>query len=299
MRRYAFITLDVFTERRFGGNPLAVLPDAVGLTDDEMQAITREFDFSETVFLLPPDDARHTRRARIFTPAREIPFAGHPTIGAAVALAQEGAVELAGGRGELVLEEGVGPVRVTLAESGRSLRAELTAAVAPERLSGAASAEALARMASLSPSDFADGTAPEVWSCGFPYAIVELRDRDALGRARLDPVAWRDLVAASPANAVLYFARDAAEPGHDLRARMFAPGFSVPEDPATGSAAVALAGRLGRGLADGEHRWTVEQGYEMGRPSQLYVTARVRDGATVEARVAGHAVRFATGHLHL
>jgi len=299
MRRYAFITLDVFTRERFGGNPLAVLPDATGLTDDEMQAVTREFDYSETVFLLPPDDARHTRRARIFTPAREIPFAGHPTIGAAIALAQEGAVRLSDGRGELVLEEGVGPVRVTFEEIGDSLRAELTAAVAPEPLPGAAPVEALARMASLAPDDFAPGQEPEIWSCGFPFTIVEVRDRTVLARASLDEGAWRDEVAASAATAVLYFAREAETPGHDLRGRMFAPGFSVPEDPATGSAAAALAGRLGRGLPDGEHRWALEQGYEMGRPSQLYITAQVAGGAAAEARVAGHAVRFATGHLHL
>jgi len=301
MRRYAFITLDVFTRERFGGNPLAVLPDATDLTPDQMQAITREFDYSETVFLFPADDPRHLRRARIFTPAREIPFAGHPTIGgAAIALAQEGAVDLGGGRAEIVLEEGVGPVRVALdAAAEAPLRAELTAAVAPERQSGAAPREALARMASLDPGDLAADREPEVWSCGFPFTFVEVRDRAALAKARLDTAAWRAGVADGPAAAVLFFARGAESPGHDLRARMFAPGLSVPEDPATGSAAAAFAGLLGRGLPDGEHRWAVEQGYEMGRPSQLYVTAVVRDGETVEARVAGHAVRFATGHLHL
>lgn len=300
MKRYAFITLDVFTRARFGGNPLAVLPDATGLTADEMQAITREFDYSETVFLLPADDPRHLRRARIFTPACEIPFAGHPTLGAAIALAQEGAIDFAGGRAEIVLEEGVGPVRVTLtAIEGEPLRAELTAAVAPERLSGAAPPAALARMASLAPGDLVAERPPEIWSCGFPYTVVEVRDREILARARLDEAAWRAGVADGPATAVLFFAREAESAAHDLRARMFAPAYAVPEDPATGSAAVALAGRLGRGLPDGEYRWGIEQGYEMGRPSQLYVTASVRDGATVEARVAGHAVRFATGHLHL
>ena len=300
MRRFAYFTLDVFTRSRFGGNPLAVIPDALGLSSEEMQAITREFDYSESVFLLPPDDPRHTRRVRIFTPARESPFAGHPTIGAAIALAQEGIADLAGGPSAVVLEEGVGPVRVALEVSlDGFVRAELTAAQAPRPMAGAASAAALAGMASLTPGDLAAGREPEIWTCGLPFNFVEVRDRGALARARLDETAWRSGVEGSAAEAAFFFARAAEEPGHDLRARMFAPSFGVPEDPATGSAAAALAGLLGRGLPDGEHRWIVEQGYEMGRPSQLEITAVVRDRATVEARVAGHAVRFATGFLHL
>ncbi len=152
-------------------------------------------------------------------------------------------------------------------------------------------------MAALSAADLAPGRQPEIWSSGFPFTFVEVRERASLARASLDARAWREGVAGSAAEAVFFWAREAEEPGHDLRARMFAPSFAVPEDPATGSAAAAFAGLLGRGLADGEHHWVVEQGYEMGRPSQLEVTAVVRAGLTVEARVAGHAVRFATGRL--
>ncbi len=300
MRRYAYLTFDVFTRVRFGGNPLAVVLDAQGLSSEEMQTLAREFNYSETVFLLPPQDPRHLRRARIFTPGQELPFAGHPTVGAALALAEEGEIDLAGGRATVVLEEGVGPVPVAVDRTAEGeLRAELTAAQPPRRLDGAAPAAALARMASLSLEDLAPGAEPEIWSCGTPFTFLEVRDRAALARARLDTGAWRAEVAGGASDALFLFAREAEAPGYDLRARMFAPGFGVPEDPATGSAAAAITGPWGRGRADGEHRFAIEQGYEMGRPCQLHATAIVRGGATVEARVAGHAVRFATGHLRV
>jgi trans-2,3-dihydro-3-hydroxyanthranilate isomerase len=296
--RYRFATADVFTDRRFGGNPLAVLLDARGLSDEQMAAVTREFNLSETVFVLPPDDPRHTRKLRIFTPARELPFAGHPTVGTAYLLAALGEIPLAGEETAIVFEEGVGPVAVRLlAPGGVPAFAELTAARPPELSPSPAGGAALAAALSLAPEDLGGWAEPQVVSCGTPFLYLPLRDRAALARARVRIDRWEAL--ASPVSEIYLVTRDPELAGSHLRARMLAPEMGI-EDPATGAAVTALGGYLGvRESADGTYRWLVEQGFEMGRPSLLHLTVERRGGEITEIRVGGAAVAVSEGTIEV
>jgi trans-2,3-dihydro-3-hydroxyanthranilate isomerase len=298
--RYDYHTLDVFTDRVFGGNPLAVFPAAEGLDDATMQRIARELNLSETVFVLPPAAPGLTRSIRIFTPAAELPFAGHPTLGTAVVVAEEVGGP-ADGDVQIVLGERVGPVpvRVTF-RGGRATDAELTAAVVPQPVGTPPSRAELAALLSLDEGDvLAAPLAPAAWSAGEPFLVVPVRDRAAVARARLDGGRWEALLAGGPARHVFVLAADAEGAGHTHRARMFAPALGIAEDPATGGAAAALGGYLAAHLpagASGTLRWTVEQGYEMGRPSVLRVEAdRGADGALTAVRVGGGAVRVGGG----
>jgi trans-2,3-dihydro-3-hydroxyanthranilate isomerase len=245
--RYRFVTADVFTDRVFGGNPLAVLPDATGVADADMQRIAREFNLSETVFVLPPEHAGNTRRLRIFTPVRELPFAGHPTVGTALIMAWLGEIDLRGEATGIVLEEGAGPVPVTIgASGGRADFAQLAAPRLPEIRPAPDTAEVAALLSLDTPDLRLDAGLPEACSCGLPFLIVELRDAAALDRARLDRAVWHPLLADAWAKEIYLFTRDAAAAGADFRARAFAPAAGVEEDPATGSAAAALGGWLAR-----------------------------------------------------
>ncbi len=336
--RHRFLTADVFTDTPFGGNQLAVFPDARGVPEARMQDVAREFNFSETVFVLPPDSPDHTRRLRIFTPGEELPFAGHPTIGAAHVLAATGEVPLDGDLTRIVFEEGVGPVRVSIrARGGVPVFAQLTAAKLPEFGPPPPAAADLARVVSLSAADvvdgFVDGSAPEASSvprgvpasaesrsgvltastgsrsdidvpaavsCGVPFLFVPLRDRAALGRARLDLSAWAEVLEPFWASMVFLFCREPERPGSDLRARMFAPGQGIPEDPATGSAAAGLGLVLvaaGHAAADGETRFLIDQGVDMGRPSALSGRVEASRGAAVRSHVAGQVVPVSSGHI--
>ncbi len=303
--RYRFLTADVFTDRVFSGNPLAVLPDARGLSTGQMQRIAVEFNLSETAFVLPPEEAANTRRLRIFTPGAELPFAGHPTIGSAVVLASIGDVPLTGEATRITFEVGAGPVPVTIyARDGRVRSAQLTAAMPPERMAVDLPAAAdIARAVSLEADDLLqDSFAPEAWTAGVPFLFVALRDRDALGRARVEPSAWDAVAARTGIGEVYLFTMDVVPgAGADVRARMFAPGLGVAEDPATGGAAAAFAGYLGvrARLRDGPARWVVHQGVEMGRPSRLEVEADKVAGAVVAARVGGAAVLVSEGTLEV
>lgn len=303
VRRYRFVTVDVFTDRRFAGNPLAVVPDARGLHTEEMAALAREFNLSETTFVFPPEDPRHTRRVRIFTPGTELPFAGHPTVGTAWALAYLGEVALAGEWTTVVLEEGVGPVPVTVvARNGRPVASTLTAPRLPEPGPPAPDARDVARVLSLEPTDLAGPPhAPEAYSCGVPFLFVVLRDRQAVARARVDPVALDRVLGSYWTSQVFLFAFDPQFEGADLHARMFAPKLGVAEDPATGSAVSALAGYLARRdpQRDGTRRWVIEQGIEMGRPSRLELEVDRRGGEIVEVRVGGPSVFVSEGTIEI
>jgi trans-2,3-dihydro-3-hydroxyanthranilate isomerase len=300
--RYRFITADVFTDRLFGGNPLAVLPDAQGLDGAQMQSIAREFNLSETVFVLPPDDPAHTRKLRIFNPAEEMPFAGHPTVGSALVLAASGELELAGETTRIIFEEGAGPVPVTIrTRRGAPSFAQLTAPLAPE-LRPAPAPEAIAAMLSLTPADLRTaGGLPEFASCGFPLLIVELADAAALGRARLDLGLWQRLLGDAWSRDVYLISRDSADPEADFQVRMFAPGAGIAEDPATGAAAAALGGWLGlrEAPADGTTRRLIAQGIEMGRPSRLEIEIEKHAGMVRAVRVGGSAVLVSEGTLEL
>jgi len=300
---YRFVTADVFTDRTFGGNQLAVFPDASGIDPALMHDIAREFNFSETTFVLPPDDPKHTARVRIFTPGGELPFAGHPTVGTAHVLAATGAIPLTGDSTRIIFEEGVGPVPVTIrSERGQPVFAQLTAAKRPEVGPPAPSRDQLARMLSLDTKAVrSDRFAPEAVSCGVPFLYVPVVDRAAVGAVRLKLDLWEEVLGGYVTSKVFVFAEDAERPGSQIRARMFAPGIGVPEDPATGSAVVGLAGYLASrdGKRDGTLRWVVEQGFEMGRPSILEAEADKEGGQVVATRVGGSTVIVTTGEMTL
>jgi trans-2,3-dihydro-3-hydroxyanthranilate isomerase len=301
--RARYLTADVFTDRRYGGNQLAVFPDARGIDPRLFQNIAREFNYSETTFVLPPDDPSHTAKVRIFTPGGELQFAGHPTIGTAHVLAAIGTVPLTGSETRIVLEEGVGPVPVTIrATNGKPEFAQLSAAKLPEVGPPPPSRETLAAILSLAASDLLDGSTPaESVSCGTPFLFVPLRNRAAVGRADVRGDLWKAALSGYVTDKVFVFAMDPEHTGHHVRARMFAPGIGVPEDPATGSACVALGGYLAARdpRTDGTLRWVVEQGFEMGRPSILEVEADKKAGKTTAARVGGRTVMVCEGEMEL
>jgi trans-2,3-dihydro-3-hydroxyanthranilate isomerase len=302
--RHAYLTLDVFTSAPFGGNQLAVFPDATRVPDRHLLSITREFNYSETTFVYPPDDARHTRRVRIFTPGGEIPFAGHPTVGTAHALAAIGAIELTGDETRIVFEEGVGPVPVAIrTRDGRPEYAQLTVARLPEILEPPRPEPAvLAAVLSLRTEDLVLGDwQPQALSCGLPYLYVPVKTRDAVRRARIRPDLWEMWLHGTSSSEVMVFAMDPEDRAHQVRARVFVPGLNVPEDPATGSACAALGGYLAQrdGRGEGTLRWTVEQGYEMGRPSLIEIEVDKRGGKVTGVRVGGSSVMMAEGRIEI
>ncbi|MGK2962074.1 MAG: PhzF family phenazine biosynthesis protein [Gemmatimonadaceae bacterium] len=308
---YVFHTADVFTDHAFGGNQLAVLPDARGLSAEQMMQIAKEFNFSETIFVLPPEDPANTRRVRIFTPGAELPFAGHPTVGAAYVLAITGEIDLDGEETRIVLEEGVGPVPVLIrSREGKPYFTQLTAAKIPELIRNDFSPEAIARGLSLEVGDLDldSGYSSEVVSAGVPFLIVPLKTVEALGRARLDERAWEAVIMSGGTAEVFIFTEDETSKARDgvrggdavLRARMFAPTFGIPEDPATGGACACLGGYLAwrSSVRDGTLRYSVNQGVEMGRPSLLEIETDVERGRVTEVRVGGSSVLMTTGTLH-
>ncbi|WP_353259182.1 PhzF family phenazine biosynthesis protein [Prochlorothrix hollandica] len=300
---YRFYTLDVFSDRPFGGNPLAVLPQATGLTTAQMQQITREFNLSETVFVLPPETPQGACRLRIFTPGQEVAFAGHPTVGTAFLLTSIGQVPLTGSETPLILEEGVGPVPVVVrAEGDRPVFSQLSAAQPPDFMAVDRDLGDLAAMVGSEPEDFLGGEwEPEGVSCGMAFCYLPLASRSALVRAQLHRDRWQDLLGSSPFPHVYCFCFEPEDPSCSVRSRMFAPALGITEDPATGAAATALAGYLARRQphTSGTLRWGVEQGVEMGRPSFLAVEADQVAGQTTAIRVGGRSVLISEGTLYL
>ncbi|HET9902168.1 MAG TPA: PhzF family phenazine biosynthesis protein [Xanthobacteraceae bacterium] len=298
MRR-RFVTLDVFTDTRFAGNPLAVVLDAEGLDDAAMQAVAREFNLSETVFVLPPEEAAHRARLRIFTPASELPFAGHPTVGAAVLLGRLDALEE---ETEMMLEENVGPVRcmVRPARHGGAGHARFDLPRLPQRVGDAADASVVAAALGLSPGDIGcAGFTLGRWSAGIEFTMVPVRDRGTIARARADLARWPQAFGGSGQGAAFLFCREVVDARHFLHARMFAPAMGVAEDPATGSAVAALSGVIARegGLADGVHALAIEQGYEMGRPSVVHLGLVLARGGVAAASIGGDAVLVSEGEI--
>lgn len=300
--RARFYTLDVFTNRPFGGNPLAVFPDAAKIPEAALQSIALEMNLSETVFVYPPADPMHTRRVRIFTPVYEMPFAGHPTVGCAFALAALGEIPLAG-ETRIVLEEGVGPVPVLIrGEFKKPAFAQLSVAKLPETGPPPPGRTHLAEMLSLDPSDILGGmAAPQAISCGFPFLIVPLRDLDAVRRARVRMDQWDSALKSYWAPDVMVFARDAERDGSVIRARVFVPGQGIIEDPATGSAAAALGAWLGarESAASGSLRYVIEQGFEIKRPSIIELEVDKKDGEVSAVRVGGSAVMVSEGMMEI
>ena len=294
--------LDVFTDRAFGGNQLAVFPDAPELETATMQAIARELNLSETVFVYPATDPAALRKLRIFTPGMELPFAGHPTIGTGLLLVELGIAAMAGTETTFALEEGVGLVPVAVRRDDAGLFATLTAARAPERGPTPPERSLIAALLQLDPADLeVPGDEPVAVSSGVPFLIVPIRTRAALGRATVDLDRWRRSFRDWWAPHVLLLCREPEDPAADVRVRMFAPAMGIVEDPATGAAAAALAGHLAwrEPAATGSFRWTIEQGIEMGRPSRIYIEADKEDGQVRPTRVGGRAVRIGEGSLFI
>lgn len=303
MAKFRYLTADVFTDVAFGGNQLAVFPDARGIPEHRLLDVTREFNFSETTFVYPPADPKHTRRVRIFTPGAELPFAGHPTVGTAHVLAAIGDIPLARDTTRIVFEEGVGPVPVVIrAIRGVPVFAQLSVAKLPEAGPLSPDLAATAAVLGLDVADLLeDPWMPQAFSCGLPFLFVPLRDLAAVAKARLRMDVWESTLKEAWATEVFVFARGGERPGSDFHARMFAPALNVPEDPATGSANAALAGYLAARdpLRDGLLQWRVEQGFEMGRPSILEVEADVVGGGVTAVRVGGASVLVSEGMMEI
>lgn len=298
MRR-TFHTLDVFTDTPFTGNPLAVVRDCEGLSEQRMQAIAREFNLSETVFILEPLDPLNSARLRIFTPTRELPFAGHPTIGAAVLIAQLRAPEMLGGAGlGLAIEERVGLIACTVRrQKGRVAQASFVLPRLPERLGEPPDVEAIAAALGLCPADIGfDAHQPSLWSAGNPFTFVPVASLEAIGRAVPDPALFSSTFACSGSLAFLY-TQEVVREGSHVHARMFGPGIAITEDPATGSAAAAFAGVAAQfeRPEDGDHLLIIEQGFEIDRPSIIHLRLQIQGGVLVDASVGGAAVMVSEG----
>jgi trans-2,3-dihydro-3-hydroxyanthranilate isomerase len=296
MPEFRYVTLDVFTDRPFGGNQLAVFLDARGIPEAALLDITREFNYAETTFCYPPTDPAHEARVRIFTPGGEVPFAGHPTIGTAIALharRKQGSFDA-----KLILEEGVGPVSVGVRADSSAPFAQLSVAKLPEIGPPVPTRTTLAEILSVQPDDIVSGSsAPQAISCGLPFLMVGVKSVKILGQARLHMDRWEETMRTAWARDLFLFAADVENGPTNFRARCFVPGFSVPEDPATGSANACFAGFLAARSPErnGTLTWTVMQGVEMGRPSRLELEADKVNGAITAIRVGGRAVFMMEG----
>ena len=296
-----YVLYDVFTTERLAGNPLAVVLDSDELDTAGMQAIARQFNLSETVFVLPADNPKHRNRIRIFTPDYEMPFAGHPTVGSAIALA-----ELAGeAAGIFVLEENIGPVRCAVSEHDGSTFAEFDLAKLPEPLELKADPEAIGAALGLAPHEIGfENHRVAFWSAGVPYVTIPVADLEAAAKIRLDNQAWSELAPRKSEWAMAspyVYCRETVHNDSAFHVRMIVPGTPSYEDPATGSAAAAFAGAIMHFDAptDGTSQLWIEQGLEMGRPSRIRLELNADGGKLASARIGGHAIKVAEGQLFI
>lgn len=305
--RYDYAIYDVFTSRPLAGNPLAVVFDADGLDGTAMQRLAREFNLSETVFVLKAEKKAHAARLRIFTPMSELPFAGHPTVGASIALARrrQGAEHLQPDS-MMMLEEGVGDIRamVQLADGTAGGFAEFDLPAGAREVGGAPKRGAVADALGLAEQQIGfENHLLSVWNGGLPYTLIPLKDLNAVEQCRLDAARWAKLAPSDgglSADAFVY-CRGGVDHRAHFHARMFAPRMGIAEDPATGSAVASLSGAIAKfdGLFDGHHATVVEQGVEMGRPSMIHLHMDIENGAIVRTRIGGEAVCIAEGSLQL
>ncbi|QWW66363.1 PhzF family phenazine biosynthesis protein [Rhizobium sp. WYJ-E13] len=300
----SYSVYDVFTDTKLAGNPLAVIFDGEGLGDAAMQAIASEMNLSETVFVQQADNPAYTARIRIFTPGRELPFAGHPTVGTAIALAEK-----AHGAGSLdlvsVLEENVGPVRCAVRlREGEASFAEFDLPRKSQQIQLSLDKAGIADALSLKTTEIGfENHVPSIWSAGVPFLMVPVHDVGAARRLEFDPQLWEKTVPfvdGALASAYIY-CRGGVNHVAKFHARMFASGMGISEDPATGSAAAALSGAINHfdRLTDGHYPVLIEQGVEMGRPSFIHLHMDIEGGTISNARIGGQAVRIATGTLDL
>ena len=297
-----FQTVDVFTDRQFGGNPLAVIPDARRLSDAQMQAIANEFNLAETTFVLPPSNSANTARVRIFTPRAEMPFAGHPNVGTAFVLARHDSVcGVSINRRNMTFEEIAGLVRMTI-DTDDDL-ATGAALAAPQQLQIARDVDAgmIAQACSLDLSDIETRRHPPcLASCGAPFVIAEVRHRDALRRAQPRTDVFLTHLPRDEATGIHLYVEDAEE-GADFQSRMFAPLHGVFEDPATGSANVALIGLLAHLRHESSLRLeaAIGQGIDLGRPSLMRAVAEKVAGAVIRTSIGGGCKLVMSGWIDL
>lgn len=296
-RRY--YTLDVFTDRKLAGNPLAVVLDSDGLDDQAMQTIAIEFNLSETVFVSPPADSAHRAGLRIFTPAHELPFAGHPTVGTAILLNH---LNHLGEDDDFILEEKVGPIRCVISDENGSKKARFGLPKVSDKMEFQFDLSLLSKALGLGVSDLVE-TGPEVWHGGVGYSMVPLNSLDAVKKVEVTAALLPDVFPFSEFRVTnpYVFCEGGEASDADFHARMFAPNFGIPEDPATGSAVASMSGWIAaHKMGETESRnFKIEQGYEMGRPSQIYLDITKQNGVVVDAGIAGSAVIVSEGVLHI
>ncbi len=294
--RINYLLLDVFTTERMKGNPLAVVPKADGLLDNEMQAIAAEFNLSETVFLLKPENERNLASVRIFTPQVELPFAGHPTVGASVVLGLQRQASM------VRIEEKVGVIMALVERySKKSGHAKFGLPRLPEEAGSAPETMAIARSLGLDPEEIGCGLhKPAVFSAGVIFYLVPVRNAAALRRIRTNPSDW-EATFPKGHHSVYAFTETPEETGNQFAARMFSPGMGLGEDPGTGAAAAALIGLIARNavFADGQAEYTIRQGVEMGRPCRIAIQLRKEGDALTYASVGGDAVIIGEGELEV
>jgi trans-2,3-dihydro-3-hydroxyanthranilate isomerase len=291
--RLNYLLLDVFTTERLKGNPLAVVLKADGLLDDQMQAIAAEFNLSETVFIHKARSERHAAAVRIFTPSVELPFAGHPTVGAAVVLGLQN-------RSTAVrLEEKIGLITCVIERVEKDVGlARFALPKLPEEAGAAPGKVAIATTLGLTPEDIGCGPyEPALFSAGMPFYLLPVRDAAALKRVQLERRGWNETYPLGRGS-IYVFTQTPEERDNDFAARMFSPGMGG-EDPATGSAAAALIGLIARHTDSGQHEFRLRQGHEMGRPSLITLQMRKENDQLTHGGIGGHAVIVGEGVLNL
>ncbi|MDT5121722.1 MAG: trans-2,3-dihydro-3-hydroxyanthranilate isomerase [Acidobacteriota bacterium] len=302
MRKLRYHLVDVFTERAFGGNQLAVCTDGRDLSSELMQAIAKEFNLSETTFVLPPEDSSNNYRVRIFTPGSELPMAGHPTVGTSFILARERMIEVSGDETTIRLEEGVGtiPVQLNFKDGQPDLiwMQQLLPTFGP-RLEDV---RGVAEMLSITPDDIEESLPIEVVSCGVPFLYVPLKSLQAARSIRFRLDVWEKLLGNLGVSEVFVFTKETALEGSSVHSRMFAPALGIREDPATGAASGPLGCYLVRHKVlptSQRSEFTSEQGIEMGRPSIIKIIIEQEAGEISRVRIGGRCVFIGEGHLEI
>ena len=296
-----FHTLDVFTDKPLAGNPLAVVLDSDGLDEQAMQSIAAEFNLSETVFVMPPETDQGSARIRIFTPVHELPFAGHPTVGTAVLLSHLNHLD---NGAEIVLEENVGPVKCVVSDQNKLRMVRFGLPKVSEKIDWNVGADKLAKSIGLGADEIGfDSHDVSIWDGGVPYMLVPLGSIEAVRNIRINSVLLKEIEPVfNGIHANIYtYCRGGEAEDAAFHARMFAPFQGIPEDPATGSAVASFSGQLAmHELGDDEAKdFLIEQGYEMGRPSQIYLDIRKSKGTVSDAGISGAAVRISEGILDI
>ena len=298
--KHQFFTLDVFAEQKFEGNQLAVIPNAESLDTKQMQKIAQEFNYSETVFITQ-GNSENTWNLRIFTPASEIDFAGHPNIGAAMLLAYLGEITDKE-KAEIIFKERIGNVPITVYfEHSRPVYAELSVAKLPQEGPAPPTREQIAQAVSLESSDIDLKHQPKAFSCGLPFLFVPIVSLSKLKKASINHEKWKKYLSSYWAPQLFLFTPEMERPTSDFHARMFAPALGIPEDPATGSAVAAMSGYLAKleKYQDDSFSFVIEQGFEMGRPSILELSFTSSLGEVNKVEVKGKAIVVSQGEIEV